>query len=358
VLVSVVITNFEYEHLVGAAIDSALAQTHPAVEVVVVDDGSRDGSRAVIAGYGERVRAVLKPNGGHESAVNAGFAASRGELVVFLDADDLLAPDALAAVVAEHEREPFAKAHWPLREIDAAGRERGGLDPPAALDAGDLLPRALERGPGYYVTPPMSGNAFPRPVLARILPMPEDLSLCADGYLYDLAPLYGRVARLDAPLGAVRKHASGFFGLGLDARLPRSVRTHERLIEDMAARCRALGLAPDVERWRARSWPLRQHRALGELDRALPPGSPFVLVDDGRFGLEPSERRPARPLSPDGEERAVAELARLRGEGAAFAVVPWPSFPWLERARRFEHALRASPSVVVDNERLLVVALS
>ncbi len=357
VLVSVVITNHDYVRFVGAAIESALAQTHAPVEVVVVDDGSTDGSRELIARYGSRVRAVLQPNRGHESAVNAGFAASRGELVVFLDADDLLDPGALAAVVAEHQRMPLAKAHWPLREIDEHGRDRGMVDPPAELDEGDLLPRAAERGPGFYVTPPMSGNAFARPVLERILPMPEDLHLCADGYLYDLAPLFGRVARLPRPLGALRKHASGFFGADWETRLPRSVRTHERLIEAMAVRCRELGLAPDLEHWRERSWPLRQQRALRELDGVLPAGAPFVLVDDGRWGLEPTDRRLALPLGLDAEQASLAELERLRAEGASFAVVPWPSFPWLAGAHRFERELRTSGRTVVDNERLLVVAL-
>jgi hypothetical protein len=356
-LVSVVITNYNYARFVGAAIDSALAQTHASVEPSSTTTISTDGSREVIAGYGGRVRPVMKRNGGHESAINAGFAASRGQLVAFLDADDLLAPEALATALAEHRREPFAKVHWPLREIDEHGRDRGTIDPPAELDEGDLLPRAAGRGPGFYVTPPMSGNAYARPALERILPMPEDLHLCADGYLYDLAPLFGRVARLVAPLGALRKHQSGFFGLGIEARLPRTVRTHERLIEDMAARCRELGLVPDVEHWRERSWPLRQQRALRELDNALPAGTPFVLVDDGRWGLEPSGRRPALPLGLTEEDTSLAELERLRARGIPFAVVPWPSFPWLARAQRFERELRGAGEAVVDNERLLVVAL-
>ena len=85
-LVSIVIDNFNYGRFLGAAIDSALAQTYPHVELIVVDDGSTDDSREVISSYGDRVSAVFKPNGGHASAFNAGFRASHGCIVMFLDA--------------------------------------------------------------------------------------------------------------------------------------------------------------------------------------------------------------------------------------------------------------------------------
>ena len=94
-LVSIVINNYNYARYLGDAIDSALAQTWHPLEVIVVDDGSTDDSWSVIQRYGERVRAMRQPNGGQGAAYNAGFAASRGEWVLFLDADDLLDVDAL-----------------------------------------------------------------------------------------------------------------------------------------------------------------------------------------------------------------------------------------------------------------------
>src|SRR4051812_24563460 len=98
-LVSVLISNHNYGRYLGEAIDSALAQTYPRVEVIVVDDGSTDDSREVIARYGERVVPVLKANGGQASAWNAGFAVSRGEVVCMLDADDVFAPDKVDRVL-------------------------------------------------------------------------------------------------------------------------------------------------------------------------------------------------------------------------------------------------------------------
>jgi glycosyltransferase involved in cell wall biosynthesis len=94
-LVSIVIPCRNYGHFLGEAIESGLAQTHPAVEVVVVDFGSTDGSDAVAAGYPE-VRLVRGSDRGLSEARNAGLAASRGEFVVFLDADDRLVPDGIA----------------------------------------------------------------------------------------------------------------------------------------------------------------------------------------------------------------------------------------------------------------------
>ncbi|MBA3924582.1 MAG: glycosyltransferase, partial [Nostocaceae cyanobacterium] len=92
-LVSILINNYNYERFLREAIDSASLQTYSPVEVVVVDDGSGDNSRELIASYGEQIVSVFKQNGGQASAFNAGFAASHGEIVCFLDADDYCAAD-------------------------------------------------------------------------------------------------------------------------------------------------------------------------------------------------------------------------------------------------------------------------
>jgi len=85
--VDIVVDNFNYGRFLGEAIDSALAQTHPHVGVIVVDDGSTDESRNVLARYDDRIDVVLKENGGQASALNAGLARCSGDAVIFLDAD-------------------------------------------------------------------------------------------------------------------------------------------------------------------------------------------------------------------------------------------------------------------------------
>lgn len=87
-LASVIIPCYNSSAYLAEAIDSALAQTYPAKEIIVVDDGSTDASAAIMAGYGTRIRVVRQHNAGLPAARNAGILASSGEWLAFLDADD------------------------------------------------------------------------------------------------------------------------------------------------------------------------------------------------------------------------------------------------------------------------------
>ncbi len=98
-LVSIAINNFNYGRFVGDAIDSALAQRYPHVEVIVVDDGSTDDSHRVIDRYRDRVVTLFKENGGMASTHNAAFERAGGDVVIFLDADDTLLPTAAERAV-------------------------------------------------------------------------------------------------------------------------------------------------------------------------------------------------------------------------------------------------------------------
>jgi len=104
VRVSVVIPAFDAERTVGAAISSALWQTYRDLEVVVVDDGSGDSTGMLAAGFPEPVRVVRHENGGVAAARNQGIAEARGELIAFCDADDVLLPLHLEALVEVYDR--------------------------------------------------------------------------------------------------------------------------------------------------------------------------------------------------------------------------------------------------------------
>ncbi|HEX7710262.1 MAG TPA: glycosyltransferase [Sphingomonadaceae bacterium] len=98
-LVSIVIPCWNAERFVLAAVMSALGQTYPNVEVVVVDDGSSDGSVDALAGVRERITLISTPNRGACAARNTGLENASGEYVKFLDADDFLLPEAIAEQV-------------------------------------------------------------------------------------------------------------------------------------------------------------------------------------------------------------------------------------------------------------------
>lgn len=104
--VSVIIPVYNGAGLVAQAIDSALGQSMAPLEVIVVDDGSTDDTAAVLAEYGGRIRRLRIAHGGVSRARNAGMAASRGDLLAFLDADDIWHPHKLA-------RQAAALSVWP-----------------------------------------------------------------------------------------------------------------------------------------------------------------------------------------------------------------------------------------------------
>src|SRR3954451_10124620 len=272
--VTVVVNNFNYERFLSTAIESALAQTHPDVEVVVVDDGSTDGSRAVMAAFAPRIRVVLKDNGGQTSALNLGMEVAGGDVVIFLDADDALAP-AAAQRAAELLADPaVVKAHWPLLEIDATGTELGRRHPAVPLPAGDLREALIEGGPEACVFPPTSGNAFSAGFLRGVFPLPDVPtsigSASADAHLSMLAALSGRVARWEEPLGFYRVHgANSFAAKTLPERLRHNVAHLEQRFEALAEQLRREGVPADPPCWRAQSWAHRLDATRAALDRLL-----------------------------------------------------------------------------------------
>jgi glycosyltransferase involved in cell wall biosynthesis len=118
-LATIVIVNYNYERFIAAAIDSALEQSYTPLEVIVVDDGSTDGSREIIAGYGTRIRVILQKNSGQGAVYNTGWRAAHGAFVLFLDSDDVLEKEAIQKVADAFERSNAAvKVQFYLRQVD------------------------------------------------------------------------------------------------------------------------------------------------------------------------------------------------------------------------------------------------
>jgi glycosyltransferase involved in cell wall biosynthesis len=212
--VSIIINNYNYARFLPRAIESALTQTHRHVEVIVVDDGSTDGSRDIIRQYGKRICCVVKENGGQASAFNTGFAASTGTIILFLDADDILEPHAAAALAAAW-RPNVGKVQFPLTAVDADERPLGYLLPRDRMCPGKEI--ELLKSYGYYPSPPSTGNAYARSTVEQLLPMPEEKwRLNADTYLIALAPFLGAVICLSEPLARYRIHGANGYVHRLD----------------------------------------------------------------------------------------------------------------------------------------------
>jgi glycosyltransferase involved in cell wall biosynthesis len=203
--VSVVINNYNYGRYLKDAIDSALNQTESAREIVVVDDGSTDDSRAILESYGDLIFPVFQENGGQRKAYNSGFRVTSGDLILFLDADDIL-DSTVVEEISRAWKAGASKLHFPLRVASSMSEEESlPIMPQDGLPEGDLLPAMLSNG--YYLSSPGSGNVYSRDFLKEILPMPESSKYCADTITIFSAPFYGNILAIHHPLGIYRVHA-------------------------------------------------------------------------------------------------------------------------------------------------------
>lgn len=143
--VSVIIPVHNGEKYLAEAIESVLAQTLPPLEIIVVDDGSADASAAVARGFGDAVRLESQQHGGTGVARNRGVALARGELIAFLDADDIWSADKLAGQVQHLERSAEVEMVFGLVEQfispDVSIRARFPQHPIPGIFAGALLIR-------------------------------------------------------------------------------------------------------------------------------------------------------------------------------------------------------------------------
>lgn len=180
-LVSIIINNYNYGRYLSSAIDSALEQTYLNTEIIVVDDGSTDNSREIIESYGDKIKPTLKPNGGHASALNAGFAVSQGEIICFLDSDDMFSPSKVQEIVKAFTT--FKDIDWvfhPLFYVKTGEIEKGDFFSLVERESQDInyvkidFRNQLRAGKQPEFVPQTSALSFSRRVLEKIFPIPED----------------------------------------------------------------------------------------------------------------------------------------------------------------------------------------
>lgn len=219
-LVSIVIGNYNYERFLNQAIDSALNQTYKNIEVIVVDDGSKDKSRDIIASYGDQIIPVFKENGGQPSNYNAGFAASRGDIICFLDSDDIFLSNKVADIVKIFEF--HEEVGWCFHNLQLVDEKCNPLDIKIGTDyisgVYDFQDR-IKAGKIPPYLPPSSALCFRKSLLEKILPMPTTKATPgSDHYVKFMAVALSKGFMLGSNLTLQRIHDSNMGTLNRDVR--------------------------------------------------------------------------------------------------------------------------------------------
>ncbi len=215
-LVSILVASYNYAGYIREALQSAMDQTWPHLEIIVCDDGSTDASCDIIsdlAATDNRIQLLKQENAGVAAAMNRAFAASAGEIICLLDADDRFHIDKVKQVVEKMQALPdVGFVQHAMDVIDASGKVLKQLPAHGLFEAGWLAEKLIVRG-GRWRNMPASALCFHREVAHLLFPLPaENLRSMADAYLYMLAPLLTKVGWLPAPLSAYRLHGANLTG--------------------------------------------------------------------------------------------------------------------------------------------------
>jgi len=251
--VSVLIDTYNHERFIEKAVVSVLEQDFPAAdrEILVVDDGSTDGTPEILKKFAPHLRILRKENGGQASAFNAGIPECKGEIVAFLDGDDWWAEKKLKRVAETFEAVPAVGIVG--HGIVIAGRDgqeqteilREGHHFQANTVAGAKLFRVRC---AFLGTSRMTIRA---PLLRKIGCVPEGIRIQADEYLFTLAAVLAEVRILPEALTFYRLHEANRFQLGekADAASVRSKRQSLSLLAtSIDEKLEAFGVEKTVRR--------------------------------------------------------------------------------------------------------------
>lgn len=286
-LVSVIIPCYKQAHFLPSALESVFAQTYPAVEAVVVNDGSPDDTDAVARGCGDRIRYVSQANAGLPAARNAGIAASTGRYLLFLDSDDLLPPNAIASAVEAlaGRDDAFAISGW--RKFATNPAEP--LEPDRFPRGGDPFPQLLHDNPG-----PPNSYLVPRALVERVGRFETSLRSCEDWDLWVRVALTGAQLVAVPGVGAYYRIAAG----SMSTNRPRMLETRTEVLMRISAAFRerpellakwGSELATAAKRVRRR---LRAQGLFPEREAALTQ----LLCELANTGAQPEASRPEKLL--------------------------------------------------------------
>ena len=245
-IISVIVPVYNLEKDLPRCLDSILAQTHPALEVIAVDDGSRDGSRAVLEDYARRdsrVRPIFKENGGVTSARLRGLAESTGEWVGFVDGDDEIEPDMYERLLENARKFGADISHCGYQMVFSDGRvnyfHNSGVI--RKQDSDTAIRDLLE---GTLVEPGLCNKLYRRG-LFRGLQMPTDIRINEDLLMnYYLFKAAGHAVFEDwCPYHYIIREGSATRSKLNEHKLYDPIRVKELILQDCAE-----ALRPDAER--------------------------------------------------------------------------------------------------------------
>ncbi|NJP04813.1 MAG: glycosyltransferase family 2 protein [Chloroflexaceae bacterium] len=268
-LLSVVICNYNHARYLGEAIESVLQQTYPHVELIVVDDGSTDGSAAIILDYAHRYREQIRPiftqNRGQHSALRVGVLNARGEYICFLDSDDRFYPEKLATIasyISHYDADGIF--HYALMVGDL--HEHQELSPGSAIwpphqyarQPVFIANRVSIDDPGSFSTI-ASCMILRRQLAVQIAQVPVHWPYKHYGDVYFSRPalIMGRILHIPDILTEYRIHSGGnhLHGIGLQTRYRPEAR--KQLIEQRYAHVNAILRAnglPELDIFRSFRW--------------------------------------------------------------------------------------------------------
>ncbi|HWB60335.1 MAG TPA: glycosyltransferase [Chthoniobacteraceae bacterium] len=221
-LVTIGIPCYNAARWIKAAVDSALAQTWPAKEIIVVDDGSTDGSRDILKNYGDAIRVIFADHRGSNPARNEILRASKGEWIQYLDADDFLLPEKITKQFSETDGGADCDVIYSPVWIDQNNERRA-----SALDASlDVYCQWLA-----WELPQTGGCLWRKSTLEKLHGWNEQIPCCQEHELYLRALKAGMRFRLAPSPNAVYRIWSDETLCRRDPRLVTKVKT--QLIDDM-----------------------------------------------------------------------------------------------------------------------------
>ncbi|HEV2421504.1 MAG TPA: glycosyltransferase [Candidatus Acidoferrales bacterium] len=253
--VSVLVNTYNHERFIAQAIQSVLDQDFPPdqMEILVVDDGSTDGTPQALQPFLPRIRYIRKKNGGQASAFNAAIPELHGEFVAFLDADDWWAKNKLSAVLAVFQNDPsigtVGHAYYCCHEQDRPGNNLTEIVSPDASTRITLSNReGARRADPLRVFFGTSRLAVRKTILDRLPPIPDDLVFSADAFVFTVAMALADAYVLREPLCFYRLHTENLHAFRSKdvAKQQRRYMILRKLLEVLPVALAAVGTSPGI----------------------------------------------------------------------------------------------------------------